>query len=260
MNRKEKIIIDQILNGEKYFYKNISVDNVVFGYHDRELKVLLLKPETLKKWLLPGGYVFKTETVEEAAYRIVRYRTNLKKLYLSQFKVFSDPKRTKDSNFNPTIMPYLDNTTSPEKHWMFDNFISVGFFALTEYSQVKPTGDFYAEQCQWWDINGLPEMGFDHIDMIKEALKSLKQFTYHYPIGYEFLPEKFTIPDLQYLYETILDKKIDNRNFTKKLVSIGLIEKLNEKKSIGGHRSPFLYKFNRDRYFELIEKGEIIVF
>lgn len=260
MNRKEQIILDQILNGEKYFYRNISVDNVIFGYHERELKILLLRTDNMKKWLLPGGYVFKTETVEEAAYRIVRYRTTLKKLYLSQFRVFSSPDRTKDSNFTPGIMPYLKDLPSPEQHWMFDNFISIGFFALTEYSQVKPTGDFYAEQCQWWDINGLPELGFDHKEIILEALKSLKQFTYHYPIGYEFLPDKFTIPELQSLYETILDKKIDNRNFTKKLLSINLIEKLDEKKSIGGHRSPFLYKFNKDRYHELIKKGDVIVF
>jgi hypothetical protein len=124
---------------------------------------------------------------------------------------------------------------------------------------VKPRGDFYAEECQWWDIHDLPQIGFDHKHIIEEALVSLKNLHLSLPYWKQLLPEKFTIPELQSLYETILDKKIDNRNFTKKMLTIGLIENLNEKRNIGGHRSPFLYRFNENRYNEIISNGELIV-
>lgn len=262
MNRREKLIEDQLLNGEKYFYKNISVDNVIFGYHNKELKTLLLRPTGMEKWLLPGGYVYKSETLESAANRIVRYRTQLKDIKLVQFKCFSHPERTKDPFFTPeflnsqsTIRMELSNN-----HWLLDNFISVAFFALTEHSIVNPRGDYYAEECEWWDINNLPILAFDHETIIMEALKSMKFFAHQYPIGRDLLPEKFTIPEIHSLYETILNKKIDIRNFTKKLLSINLIAKLEEKKNIGKHRSPYLYKFDEKRYKELISGDEILVF
>jgi len=257
--RKDSLINDQLINGENYYYRHISVDNVIFGYHDKELKVLLLKPNGMEKWLLPGGYVLKNESLEKAAKRVVRYRTHLKKINLFQFKTFGNPERNKDSFWTADSLRHIDDKVDLTNHWLLDNFISVGYFALTEYSMVRPTGDFYAEECQWWDVKNLPELSFDHKEIFKEALVGLKIFTYHHPIGIELLPEKFTIPDIQALYETILDRKMDNRNFTKKITLLGLVEKLDEKKSIGGHRSPFLYKFNKSRYEELIKNGEIIV-
>jgi len=263
MNKREKLVIDQMVNGENYYYRSISVDNVIFGYHNRELKILLLKPLGMQRWLLPGGYVLKKETLDSAAKRIVRYRTMLKDIKLFQFKCFSDPQRNKDTYFTTSVLSEMAqslNVKIDNTHWLLDDFISVGYFALTEFSLVKPRGDFYAEECQWWEVNSLPEMSFDHADIIREALLSLKMFTYHYPIGKELLPEKFTIPELQSLYETILNKKIDNRNFTKKMVSIGLVVKTNEKKKIGGHRSPFLYKFDNERYKEIISNGEVLIF
>lgn len=262
MNKREKIILDQLLNGEKYYYRNISVDGVIFGYHNKELKILLLRPNGMEKWLLPGGYVLKKETLESAAKRIVRYRTRLKDIKLFQFKTFSDPKRNKDAYFTPKLLSNLfneHNVKIEKDHWLLDDFISVGFFALTEYSLVKPRGDYYAEECQWWDITNIPEMCFDHKFIINEALHALKFFLNYHPIGYELLPNKFTIPEIQSLYETILQKKFDNRNFTKKLTSIGLIKKLDEKKSIGRHRAPYLYSFDMKKYSELLDKQEPIV-
>lgn len=259
MNRKERLIVEQLVNGEKYYYRNISVDNVIFGYNERDLKVLLLKPAVANKWFLPGGYVLKKESMESAAARIVRYRTDLKDIKLFQFKTFSDPERNKNSYFTTEILQTLTKQPITKDHWLLDEFISVGFFALTEYSKVQPMGDFYAEKCQWWDLNNLPELSYDHKNILKEAMKALKIFVHHFPIGYELLPEKFTIPDIQSLYETILERKFDNRNFTKKMISLGLIVKLDEKKNIGKHRSPFLYKFDIDKYNELIKTGEVIV-
>jgi 8-oxo-dGTP diphosphatase len=260
MEEKELQINDQILNGPKYYYPNISVDSVIFGYHNRELKVLLQRPQNIDKWMLPGGYVRKTETVEEAAYGIVRNRTKLDNLVLHQFKVFSAPNRVKDNSFNLKKFKELQGLHIPDNHWMFDNFVSIGFFALTEYSLVKPTGDYYMEECCWWDIHNLPELIYDHADMIRESLTHLKHLTYLQPIGYDLLPEKFTLPEIHSLYETILDKKIDIRNFTKKLINLGLIQKLNERRNIGAHRSPFLYKFDKEKYDSIVKEGNMILF
>lgn len=259
MDRKEKIIIDQIINGSKYFYRNISIDNVIFGYHERELKVLLQRPGGMEKWTLPGGYILKTETAEEASYKVVRYRTKLENIVLHQFKVFCRPDRNKDESFTLKKLSEMQGIELPEDHWMFDNFVSIGFFALTEYSLVRPTGASYVEECCWFDINSLPKLIYDHLDIIKEALKALKLFIHQHPIGYELLPEKFTLPEIHSLYETILDKKIDIRNFAKKLTSIGLIKKLDEQRNIGAHRSPYLYMFDKDKYDQLIRDEEIIV-
>ncbi|MDP4271327.1 MAG: NUDIX domain-containing protein [Bacteroidota bacterium] len=254
-----KIMEDQVMDGLKYFYRNISVDSVIIGYHEKELKVLLQRPQNFQKWGLPGGYVFKTETVDDAAFRIVQYRTQLDNLFLHQFKVFSNPDRVKDAGFTPEIYSKITGIKIDDDHWMFDNFVSIAFFALTEFSLVQPTGSAYLEECCWWDINNLPELLFDHADIIKEALKALKIFIHHHPIGYELLPEKFTLPELHSLYETILNKKLDIRNFTKKLVSMDLITKLDEQRNIGAHRSPYLYMFNKERYDQLINEEEVIV-
>jgi len=254
-----KIMEDQVMNGPKYFYRNISVDSVIIGYHEKELKVLLQRPQNFTKWGLPGGYVLKTETVDEAAFRIVRYRTQLENIFLHQFKVYSDPDRIKDDSLNPETFQKIIGIPIEKDHWMFDNFISIAFFALTEFSLVQPTGAAYMEECCWWNINNLPKLYYDHNEIIAGALKALKLFIHHHPIGYELLPEKFTLPELHALYETILNKKLDIRNFTKKLVSIGLIKKLDEHRNIGAHRSPYLYTFNKEKYDQLIQEEEIIV-
>jgi len=254
-----RIMEDQVLNGPKYFYRNISVDSVIFGYHERELKVLLQRPQNFIKWTLPGGYVLKTESVDNAALRTVRYRTKLDNLFLHQFKVFGEPNRVKDDTFTPEAYGKIIGAKIENDHWMFENFVSIAYFALTEYSLVQPTGASYVEECCWFDINNLPGLIYDHSDIIKEALKALKLFIHQHPIGYELLPDKFTLPEIHSLYETILDKKIDIRNFAKKLTSIGLITKLEEQRNIGAHRSPYLYMFDKDKYDQLIRDEEIIV-
>jgi hypothetical protein len=101
---------------------------------------------------------------------------------------------------------------------------------------------------------------FDHKDIISEALKALQIHIYHYPVGYELLPEKFTLPEIHNLYETILGKALDSRNFARKLMATGIVKKLNERRSIGAHRSPFLYKFDKKKYNEAIREGLFLAF
>ncbi|WPV01971.1 NUDIX domain-containing protein [Mucilaginibacter sp. cycad4] len=259
MKHTESEEINPVINGHLYFLKNVSVDNVIFGYHDKELKVLLQHPQGISKWLLPGGYIKRTETIDEAARRVARERTGLDRLYLQQFRSFGTPHRTIDVDFTPELFTKLSGIDVPEDHWMFDYFVSVCFYTLTEFSLVTPNGSFYMEECQWWPVSDLPQMSFDHAEIVDEALKALRLHIYHYPVGYELLPEKFTRPEIHALYETILGKSLDSRNFAKKLVTTGIIKELGEQKSIGAHRSPKLYKFDKEAYDNALKEMMVLV-
>jgi len=250
-----EVVQDELINGNNFFLRNVSIDNVIFGYHQKELKVLLLRPKGLTKWTVCGGYIRKTEPIDEAAKRIARERTGLVDLYLKQFKAFGNPDRTKDAAISINLIGETEGIKADNLAWMLDYFVSLGYYTLTEFDQVKPSGEFNSEECQWWNIQKLPPLLFDHKLIITEALKSLKLDINHFPIGYELLPEKFTLPEITSLYETILEKKLDDRNFAKKLLATGIVTKLNERRNIGPHRSPFLYVFNKEKYDEALRYG-----
>lgn len=247
------------LNGDEYL-KNVSVDNVILGYHDKELKVLLQQPFALGKWTVTGGYIKKTESIEEAANRIASLRTGLKNLFFQQFRSFGNPHRVSDNGFNAQHISELVGWEIPTDAWIFDYFVSVGFYTLTEFSKVTVEKSVNEADCQWWPVDKLPPMMFDHALFIAEALNALRLHIAHYPIGYELLSEKFTLPEIHSLYETILGKTLDSRNFTKKLTATGIVIKLNETKSIGAHRSPFLYKFDKAKYDEGLKSGLMLAF
>lgn len=240
--------IDVIANGHLYL-QNVSIDNVVFGYHNKELKILLQRPQNNSKWALAGGYIKRTESIEDAARRIAKERTGLNDLFLKQFKAFGNPSRSGN------IDKSLEIAGKGKENWTLDYFVSIGYYTLTEFELVKPSGDFYIEECRWWDIHSLPAMVFDHREIIDDALKALRMHIYHYPIGYELLTEKFTIPEIHALYETILGKRLDSRNFTKKLLATGIIKKTSERRNIGPHRSPFLYVFDKIKYNNALKEG-----
>jgi ADP-ribose pyrophosphatase YjhB (NUDIX family) len=256
----EKEFRDFLLHADARFVKHISIDCVVFGYHERQLKVLLLKLKDIEKWALPGGFIGFKETLHDAAQRILKERTGIRELFLQQFHVFADLGRSDRSRKEIKVLSSKAKMAIPKDHWILARTISIGFYAVTEFSKVVPKPDFFSETCDWCDIHELPELIFDHTQIVAEALKALRMQIYHQPIGYNLLPEKFTLPEIHDLYETILEKKIDRRNFPKKLLSLGLIKKLNKQKKIGAHRSPFLYKFDELKYSKALKEGIVLVF
>ena len=133
--------------------------------------------------------------------------------------------------------------------WLRQRTLSIGFYALIDCEKAKIKQDFFVEDYKWVDINEIPDdLIMDHKEIITAALETLRNQIFHEPIGYELLPEKFTLPEIQTLYETILDKKFDRRNFPNKLLSQEIILKLDEKRNIGQHRAPYLYKFHKVNY------------
>ena len=242
------------------FVKNVSIDNVIFGYHNKELKVLLLRPVGLENWTLTGGFVKRTESIQEAADRIAFSRTGLKDLFLKQFQSFGNPTRNKDKSFTAERISKATGIKVSPDLWIFDYFVSIGFYTLTEFSLVSVNKGPYDAEIQWCTVTQLPALMFDHNIIIQEALKALRLHIYQYPIGHELLPAKFTLQEIHSLYEAILGKSLDSRNFTRQLMGTGIIKKLNETRHIGAHRSPFLYKFDKKKYAAALEKGMFLAF
>ena len=220
----------------KYNKLLVAVDSIIFGFDedDRELKLLILqrKFEPAKgEWSLMGGFINKNESLDEAARRVVLQLTGLDNVYMEQLYAFGEPARDPGGRI-----------------------ISVAYFSLiriNEYDlkRVKKHGAY------WISLSELPDLIFDHNEMVVKALRKLQIRARTQPIGFELLPEKFTIPQLQGLYEAIYHRPFDKRNFRRKILSMGLLEKLNEKEKESSKKGAFYHRFNQEKYKELLQKG-----
>ncbi len=232
--------------------KHISLDCVVFGFHLNQLKVLLVHLKYSKRWALPGGFVQSDESLEMAANRALQERTGLTDIFLKQFRVFSDPNRSK---FNPAVRDVRESEGDENLSWFNQRFISVGFYALVEFSKVAPAPDAFSDKCEWKSLDEIGELIIDHNNIFEKALKTLRSQLSYQPIGYNLMPAQFTMPELQKLYETILGKKLDRRNFQRKILSYKILNKLGERKEGQANKAPFLYEFNLDNYKQALENG-----
>jgi len=238
---------------ESGYLSHLSVDCVVFGFHDNQLKVLLLKSKFVDQWSLPGGFVKKNEWVEDAATRVLSERTGLQQIFLQQFHVFSDPSRS-----NPGLRP--ENMQKAgirlERYdWLNQRFLSVGFYALVEYSRVAPVPDLFSDLCEWKGVGEVDVLMMDHRQILDKALETLRLQIRYQPVGYNLLPEKFTMPELQTLYETILGEELDRRNFQRKMLNTKILTRLPERRVGAAHKSPYLYQFNLENYNQALEEG-----
>ncbi len=247
MDAHEKKLKGFLLNGHKDFLPHISVDCVIFGFHGDQLKVLLLKWKDRGSWCVPGGFVMRDESLDDSAKRTLHERTGLKDIFLRQFQAFGNPNREKGKR------PF--KITGASKSWLMERFITLGYWALVEFSKVTPKPDWLSEACQWHDIHKVPKLIYDHNQIVESALEALRLSLNDHPVGYNLLPEKFTMPELQKLYETILDTPLDRRNFQKKMLSLDILERLNERKTGGAHKAPFLYRFDKRKYEKAMKKG-----
>ena len=251
MAKRRPALSRQVLweTGHKYFLPHISIDNVIFGFHENELKVLLLQWKESRRWCLPGGFIYRDEHIEEAAVRVLQSRTGLNNVYLQQFYTFGDPRR--DRKKHGISKP----SDIKKPSWFMDRFVTVGYWALVEFSKVVPKPDEFSEACAWWDIDKVPPLILDHNEILEKALQSLRLNLNDYPVGKDLLPAKFTMPELQRLYETILNKPLDRRNFQKKILALDILDRLDERKTGGAHKAPFLYRFDQRKYERAQKQG-----
>jgi 8-oxo-dGTP diphosphatase len=240
----KEIIEQKSAEAWEIYIPNLSIDSVVFGFHDNVLKVLVTKLKDKNLWALPGGYVLKTENLIDAANRILWNRTGATNIYLQQFRVFGDLNRSEG------FFEEFDDSL-----WHKQRFLSVGFYALVDYSQVNLVKDDISDACEWKSIDDLPELMMDHRYIFDKALLTLRKQLNHKPIGLNLLPEKFTMPELQKLYEIILDKKLNRGNFYRKMLRYDILEKLDESRKGGAHKAPDLYKFDVQKYQNALRNG-----
>lgn len=246
--------------GYKIYRRGISIDCAIFGFEKNSLKILLSKNAILTKWSLPGGFVKTNESLEDAAHRITIERTGMEHLFFRQFKTFGDPQRNLVQEiFDDSEFKKITGFHVPSDTWLAEQAISVGYYAVTQITKSAPKADLFSSECRWVDLNQIPQLAFDHNKILAEALQSLKIHLYHYPIGKNLLPEKFTLKEIKNLYEILSGKPLHSSNFPNKLISLGLIEKTNEKKNIGAHRAPTFYTFNNQVYEKMLQEGFVLV-
>ncbi|SDX00774.1 NUDIX domain-containing protein [Hydrobacter penzbergensis] len=251
--RALKSIREFIEEGGKLFHPGISLDCVIFGFHDNQLKVLLLKMEHTDDWALPGGFVYKEEDLEAAATRVLQERTGINNIFLQQFHVFGNPSRS-DREYQSNWLRKW-NIPAGKGSWLLNRFVTVGFYALVEFSHVTPTPDNISVASEWHHLHNIDNLFMDHRKILDTALETLRWQLNHQPIGYNLLPDKFTMPELLTLYETILGKKLDRRNFRRRMNSYGILRKLKEKRKGCAHKAPYLYSFDLRKYQKALQEG-----
>jgi 8-oxo-dGTP diphosphatase len=214
----------------------VAVDCIVFGYNilDKELKLLLIKRSfnpAKGKWSLTGGFVDLQESLDIAANRILISLTGLGNIYMQQSHAYSDPERDPGARV-----------------------ISVAYWSIIKLKDID--NDLRKKNgAQWHSINSLPHLIFDHKEMVARALRELRTQIKIKPVGFELLPEKFTLVQLLDLYEAIYQRTFDKRNFRKKILSMDILEKLDEKEKETSKRGAYYYRFNEDQYNKLIMNG-----
>ena len=224
---------------ENTLYKNqekilVAVDCIIFGFDSEKIKLLLFKRkiEPLKgKWSLIGSFIENDLNLNTAAKKVLYEYTGLKNIFLEELKTYSDIDR--DSG---------------------ERVISIAHFSLIRIDEVN-IQSVEKYDAHWFDFEDIPELILDHKQMVEDAIIKLKSKARYRPIGFELLPEKFTIPQLQLLYESIYQRALDGRNFRKKILSFDILTKTDKKDKSGSKKGAFLYKFNKKKFETFIENG-----
>ena len=228
---------------EDVFMPGLAIDAVIFGFNENQLKILLLKYENTNLFALPGGFIKTNESLNEAAKRTVIERTSLVNIYLEQFYTFGDIARH-DPEPLKIILKGKGHAPSTD-HWLFKRFLTVGYYALIDYSKAIPIPDFLADKCEWHDLENLPVLMLDHAQIVAKALQTLRTNLDDQLIGFNLMPETFTMNDLQCLYETVLGKKFLRTSFQRKMLNLEILEQKDRKFTGAANKAPYLYKFIR---------------
>lgn len=218
-----------------FFKSAFTVDNVIFGFDEGDLKILLIKrgeEPYSDEWALPGHFVYPTEDLETAAVRVLEELTGLRNVYLEQVRTFGAANR------HP-----------------FGRVITIAYFSLikiADYS-LQPAG--IAKKAKWLPISQVRNLPFDHSQILEASFQMLKRLVRTRPVGFELLPPKFTLTELQHLYEAILEVPLDKRNFRKKILSMNLLIDLDETQEGVAHRPARLYRFDKHKYQQFLSEG-----
>jgi ADP-ribose pyrophosphatase YjhB (NUDIX family) len=213
----------------------ISIDCVIFGFNNGILEVLMVKHATGSskgEWGLPGGFIKKNESIDDAARRLLRELTGLDNIFLEQLKAFGEPDR-----------------------FPLRRVITIGYYALINLEEYDVKAGFTAAEARWYKIDSTPDLIYDHNEILDFGLKKLQNRILKAPIGFNLLPEKFTLLQLMQLYKEILGIELDKSNFRRKILKMKLLVALDEKQQDVSHRAAKLYQFDPKIYAKLSQKG-----
>jgi len=213
----------------------LTVDAVVFGFDEGALKILLIQrahPPFEGRWAFPGGFVHVDETLDQAVLRELEEETGVSRIYLEQLYSFGGLDR------------------DPR-----ERVVSVAYYALVKLSDHRIRAATDARAARWFPVAHPPRLAFDHAEILKVARQRLRGKVRYKPVGFELLPEKFTLTEIQHLYEAVLETELDKRNFRRKLLAMGLLAELDEYQTGVRHRAARLHRFDRRRYQELTRRG-----
>ena len=220
---------------QKPVIDGLTIDCVIFGFNKGNLEVLLAhhaEGESIGKWGLLGGYLQKEESSDDAAQRILLELTSLKNIYLEQLKAFTNPNRVPDRRV-----------------------VTIGYYTLVNREDYNVKAGLTLMEATWHKINNIPDLIFDHSEILQFSLMQLRNRVRQAPIGFNLLPEKFTLLQLMHLYEEILGIELDKSNFRRKILHMKLLVALDEKQQDVSHRAAKLYKFDPAIYKKLTQKG-----
>lgn len=236
---------------EQDYIQQLSIDCVIFGYQEKQLSVLTPKLKFKGGfWALPGGFIHQNESIDQAALRILEERTGIKDVYLEQFRVFGNTERT-NIRFLQELIELNEGTLGSEPfnqkelEWITRRFVSIGYYALVDINKVVPQKSDIDQSIEWYDCKNLPALIMDHNEIVSSALNTLRLNLDQKLIGFNLLPETFTMKEVQELYEAIFDKPLARNNFQKKILDLNVLERLDKKFTGAANKAPYLYRFRK---------------
>ncbi|MBC6996970.1 NUDIX domain-containing protein [Cytophaga sp. FL35] len=231
----------QALPGIKEYLPHLAYDLVIFGFNGKQLKILLLEYQNTDYKALPGGFIRREEDLDAAVKRGLKERTGLDHIFLEQFYTFGSLKRSRPDIMKKIIEANGINISG--NHWMLDRFMSIAYYALINFDEVNPQPDALSKSINWYNINDLPTLMMDHKEITIKALEVLKLNLDRKLIGMNLLPQKFTMKELQTVYEIILGEKLRRTTFQRKMLGKDILVRHEKLFTGGAHKAPYLYSF-----------------
>lgn len=236
---------------KEQFLPHLAYDSVIFGFNGKQLKILILEYHNTGLFALPGGFVKKDENVNDAVRRGLSDRTGLSHIFLEQFYVFGDVAR-----FNPEVMRTILEANGvqlgPDTDWLLDRFVTIAYYALINYQDVEPRPDELSDSISWYAIDQLPDLILDHREIVDKALATLSENLDRKLVGMNLLPQKFTMKELQQVYEAVLGEKLRRTTFQRKMLSLDILERHEKLFSGKAHKAPYLYSFRQTNKHNLL--------
>ena len=229
----------------KDWLPGISVDCVLFCFHENQLKYLTLKFLNSDVWSLPGGVVGIKEGINDAAKRVLNERTGLSGIFLEQFYCFGEFGRNVNARLEFEKIKSDILRTTDDLDWISSRFITLGYLAVVDYSKVNVSPGDISDQFLWQDVTDFKKLFLDHNEIVDKALVKLRECLDTKLIAFSLLPETFTMFEIQQVYETILGTSIVRTNFQRKILSLDILERIEKKYSGGAHKAPYLYRLKK---------------